>query len=255
MICIDDYSSIMTETLKEGESGIFCLKKKVMLAGTLLTMFDKNKGMYKDRTDKDFEIIQLRTKDGDIWMSNEPFEQECYHEPIRNATGRVLVGGLGIGMLPFLIKDKLDVTKIDVVEKEYDVINLVWNQIRNEKMEIIKDGIYHFIETTDRRYDFIHIDIWADFATTYDEIYTTIKKAQKLLNPNGKIMCWLEENYEIIKDLIPKEPVSNGQLVFTPCKMCGKIPHVDYGGFCMDCMDACGKSELFIKKQGVKGVD
>lgn len=34
-------------------------------------------------------------------------------------------------------------------------------------------------------------------------------------------------------------------MVFTPCRRCGKTPRADYYGFCMDCADELGISEVF----------
>ena len=44
-----------------------------------------------------------------------------------NATGDVLIGGLGIGMVHQALIDNPNVTSVTVVELEQDVVDLVWN--------------------------------------------------------------------------------------------------------------------------------
>ncbi|MGH9921994.1 MAG: hypothetical protein ACRD38_04515 [Nitrososphaerales archaeon] len=34
-------------------------------------------------------------------------------------------------------------------------------------------------------------------------------------------------------------------IVQTPCRLCGKTPHADYLGLCMDCADSAGISEVY----------
>ncbi|MCV5648158.1 hypothetical protein OFN55_36090, partial [Escherichia coli] len=61
----------------------------------------------------------------DVVMSNTPMEIRTCQDFIERATGRVLINGLGLGMVLHAILQKDDVTHVTVIEKEQDVINLV----------------------------------------------------------------------------------------------------------------------------------
>ena len=58
--------------------------------------------------------------DGSIMMSDTPMEQGTNLEFIRKAHGDVLIGGLGIGLILYNLREKVDkgiVTSITVMEK------------------------------------------------------------------------------------------------------------------------------------------
>lgn len=60
-----------------------------------------------------------------------------YNAPfVRTATGRVLITGLGLGILPAALLRKPEVTRIDVVELEADVIGLVKPHLQDERIVV-----------------------------------------------------------------------------------------------------------------------
>jgi hypothetical protein len=255
MIRVGDYPDVMLKLLKDGRSGDFELKHKTIPAGKILQAYKKGVGMHRDLFVEDYPIVSMTEKgdNGVTWMSDTPFEFECLKDVVEFARGDVLIIGLGIGLLPTLIKDKPEVKSITVVELNEDVINLVWNQIKTDKMKIVKGDAFEFLKSTLEKFDTIHVDIWADIIQPYEEIDKVTKLAGRILNGGGKVFCWLSENYELIRESIPKEPVqSTGIGMYPPCKGCGKTLRNDYNGFCMDCADGLGKSELFIKENSQK---
>ena len=58
-------------------------------------------------------------------MSTTPFEQRTNRTAFYDATGRVLINGLGLGMLLAAILRKPDVKRVRVIEHDADVIALV----------------------------------------------------------------------------------------------------------------------------------
>jgi len=78
-----------------------------------------------------------------------------------------------------------------------------------------------------------------DLIKKADEIYVKIKEMSSENLDNG---LKLSEGF---KTFFEKK---NDGLVYTPCKKCGKSPRVDYKGYCMDCADELGISELFQKE-------
>jgi len=252
MIETAKYITIMSQILKEASVGNFRLKKKVIPKGAELQMYNRNEGrLYWDRIDSDFPVVVLEEKvddDWQVWMSDAPMEQESTMPAVEMARGDVLICGLGIGLLPTLIKDKQSVKNIDIVELNKEVIELVFNQIKTPKMNIIHADAWKYLAQTEKKYDFIHIDIWGSIYAPFKEISKAIELSKRCLKPNGQARCWLQELYDRIAHKLPKKPMrSRGVGFYPPCLICGKTLRNDYAGLCMDCADALGVSELFIQ--------
>ena len=60
-----------------------------------------------------------------VWMSDSPQEYFNMWELSARVKGRVLVGGLGLGILVNLLSNRRDVTEIVVVEKSKEIIRMV----------------------------------------------------------------------------------------------------------------------------------
>lgn len=245
------YDFRMSHLLKEGKVGSFEIKKKIIPKGTILNMYSSKEGrIFKGKYQFDYPLVTL-DEDGYTWMSDSQLEMESIIGAIIAAKGDVLIGGLGIGLLPTLIKNNRNVKRIDIVELHQEVIDLVFPYIRSKKMRIIKDDIFHYLDTTENRYDFIHIDIWGSIVAPLKEIDNAQEKAKGCLKPNGIIWCWLQELYDRIKDKLPREPIhkTGPATIYDPCLICGKTLRYDYAGLCMDCADLMGLSEAFIKPE------
>lgn len=244
------YDYRMSTILKEGKVGSFEIKKKVIRKGTVLNMYNSKEGrITKGEYQFDYPLVTL-DKDGHTWMSDSQLELESAIGAVVAARGDVLVGGLGIGLLPTFIKDKRSIKRIDIVELHQEVIDLVFSQIASKKMRIIKDDIYHYLDTTLNRYDFIHIDIWGTITAPIKEIDNAQGKAKGCLKPDGVTWCWLQELYDRIKEKLPREPIQQtlGVAIHEPCLICGKILRTDYAGLCMDCADEMELSEYYIRR-------
>jgi len=149
---------------------------------------------------------------------------------------------------------KNKVRSITIVEKEKDVIDLVYPIIKNRKTNVIESEAISFIKNTEQKFDTIHIDIWGDILP-YKELDTILKIAKKKLKPNGIVTCWLDDVWKIIKKNVKKGARdSKGIGYYDPCITCGKILRNDFGGFCMDCADGLGISDLFIHNKKRKKI-
>lgn len=197
-IDLGTYPFIMSKLLKQGRMGKFAIEKEIISSGTVMDGFDRQRRKLDQVTcNFDYPVVKL-TEDGNIWMSDIPFEVESSTGAIEAAKGDVLIGGLGIGLLPTLMKDK--VTRIDIVEVNQEVIDLVFHLVATEKMKIIHDDILHYLTSTEKRYDFICIDVWQDTFLPLWDINAVKKLAQRCLKPDGDIWCWLEELYHSAAD-------------------------------------------------------
>lgn len=252
-IC-NQYDFRMSSILKEGKKDSFEIKKEVIPRDIVMNIYNNKEGrITKGKYQFDYPSVVLK-ENGNIWMSDSQLEVESIIEAVAVARGDVLIGGLGIGLLPTFIKNTRSVRKIDIVELHQEVIDLVFHQIATSKMRVINDDIFHYLDTTNNKYDFIHIDIWSSITAPMKEIDIVKEKAQRCLKPNGIIWCWLQELYNRIKDKLPKEPIfkTNILAIHEPCLICGKKLRNDYAGLCMDCADDMGVSELFIGKNNAQ---
>ena len=93
-------------------------------------------------------------------MSNTRMEILTHSYAIREAKGTVLVAGLGLGMFLTAICDKPEVTKIIVIEKSPDVINLVAPTFASHpKISIINADIFEWKPEKGMMFDFIWFNI------------------------------------------------------------------------------------------------
>lgn len=103
-------------------------------------------------------------EDEAIWMSIIPHEINTMKKPIKDAFGKVLVLGLGLGYYAYHIALKDDVESITVIENDEKVISIFNKYIlphfkNKEKIRIIhQDALAHLDEMHD--YDFVFADIW-----------------------------------------------------------------------------------------------
>ena len=138
--------------------------------------------------------------DGTLMMSNTPMEQRTSMPFVANASGDVLICGLGLGMVILPLLDCEEVTSITVIENSVDVVKCVYDQIKShdkeDKLRLIIQDAFKF-ETLDR-YDCIFVDIWpAINSDIYKEEMKPLKdKYRRFLKPscrnNKHIFVWAE---------------------------------------------------------------
>lgn len=95
-----------------------------------------------------------------IVMSNTPMEVSTNIGFVRMATGRVLVNGLGLGMVLHQLLQKPDVTHVDVVEISEDVIKLTGPTFDDPRVTIIHADALTWRPAKGVRYDAVWHDIW-----------------------------------------------------------------------------------------------
>lgn len=100
-----------------------------------------------------------------IMMSNTPAEIRDHYPFISNAKDHVLINGLGLGMCVKAIVDKVEVTKITVIEKSEDVIKLVAPTYEiYDKVEIINADAFTYESPKGVKYGAVWHDIWQDIS-------------------------------------------------------------------------------------------
>lgn len=113
--------------------------------------------------------IRLRHANRGIVMSNTPFEQRTCYEAYHHAVGRVLVNGLGLGMVLEGMLSKPEVTSIRVIEIDEHVIKLVGPHFKDDKrVEIIHADALTYRPPVGEKFDFAWHDIWDTYANPDD---------------------------------------------------------------------------------------
>lgn len=140
------------------------------------------------------DLIKLTRKfQGTImtWMTNESWEMGTHEHYKSGVRGDVLLAGLGLGYDVWIVKDYEKVKSVDVVECEREVIDLVWDHIKNNKSHVIHDRILHYMQTTNKKYDFIFFDIFKNDPEYFPkETKILTEAAREILKPGGEILFW-----------------------------------------------------------------
>lgn len=136
-------------------------------------------------------IVQSLLEDGSVWMTDLPCELVQMHDELaRRVRGRVLVGGLGLGVLPRMLLNNPAVTSITVVERSADVVALVAPTLDCERLSVVTQDI-HELGVERREYDFALLDTWAHTGemTWTSEVVPLRRKFVPLVRG---VRCWHE---------------------------------------------------------------
>jgi len=246
----DDYPHDLYKLHKNKKIGKNALLKRTIPKGYELQFYKDGIGMCRcvfDTPYKTVTLTELCNGEEETWMSDTPLEYETNQKAIKLARGDVLECGLGIGLFTYYASKKNEVKSITIIEENQNIIDLVYPAIQNKKTKIINAKAKPFIKHTSQRFDVVHVDIW-ESVMPYKQIDPMLKLSKRILKPNGVVTCWLEDFWQVIKKNVNEGARKNeGLQLTTPCLTCGKTNRNDFGGFCMDCADNLGISELFIK--------
>lgn len=136
-----------------------------------------------------------------LMMSDTRSEQRSNMGLIVNAKGDVLIAGLGLGMVIFPLMEKTTVKSVFVVEKSYDVIDLIEGPLRAALTEqfgedrandlgILEADIFEWEPPEGVKWDTIYFDIWADKST--DNLEEMAKLHQKFARRKTSKDAWMD---------------------------------------------------------------
>ena len=97
------------------------------------------------------------------WMVDDPPHWWSMQDYAINSAGKVLVAGLGLGLVVHELLRNVDVDSINVIEKNKDVIDLIFPLLpkaENVKFQIITKDFYDFIHESKEDFDRIIVDLW-----------------------------------------------------------------------------------------------
>ena len=132
--------------------------------------------------------------DGGRMMSDWPIEHKQHMECLKGMRGRVLVGGLGLGLAATILTKRKSITQVVVVEVSQDVIDLVAPHIAGGKQEVVKADLLQWLKDYQGpKFDYAFYDIWAsDGEGTFFE---TVVPLYQLSHNKVKTLpvCWNED--------------------------------------------------------------
>lgn len=115
------------------------------------------------------------------WMTNDRQDQQL---AIDNCEGKILIGGLGLGVVVEALNEKDNITKMVVVEKSPEVIKLVWKYLKVNKARIIQADIFDYLKTTNERFDCVYLDVHRHPLKDTSEIERLVSRV------TDKILIW-----------------------------------------------------------------
>ncbi|MCQ2742798.1 MAG: hypothetical protein MJ239_05840 [Bacilli bacterium] len=105
-------------------------------------------------------------ENGTTWMSLIPHEMHTMEQGINEARGNVLTLGLGLGYYAYMVALKKEVSRVDVVEKDKNVIALFKENILpkipfKNKINIIEGDAFEALEKEKvKPHDYVYFDIY-----------------------------------------------------------------------------------------------
>jgi hypothetical protein len=147
------------------------------------------------------------------WMSDTLQERCMMFAAAKQASGNVLVGGLGLAVYPQLIFQlKRPVNSITIIESSAEVIELLqkgWidklDAATKDRIRIIQTTIESYLQTTTEQFDTIYLDTWEDADSRYlPFINYLVQLALPKCSLTGKIQCW---GYALMVDTFVKNAV------------------------------------------------
>lgn len=131
---------------------------------------------------------RLTHDDRGVVMSNTPMEIATNKDAYEQATGRVLINGLGMGMLLEAILSKPDVTYVRVIEIDADVIALVGPHFANNpRVEIVHADALTYKPAKGEVFDYAWHDIWDSISSdNLPEMATLGRRYNKRVSTSGQ---------------------------------------------------------------------
>lgn len=134
---------------------------------------------------------------GQLMMTDTQMEKRTNLGFMSKAKGRVLVAGLGIGMILHRLLEKPEVTEVTVIEKYGDVIRIVAEtlpEVPGKALVHVCADIFEWKPAKGEKFDTVYFDIWPDICTDNLKEITKLKRRfARFLTPNGWMGAWCED--------------------------------------------------------------
>jgi len=145
--------------------------------------------LYHNATNYSFQgAIEGRQKL--LLMLNSEAEYEEHQWLWDRMEGDILIAGLGIGMVNEMLVESDDVTSVTIVEKEQDVVDLVWEHCaKDDRFTLIVDDIETWDIPEDSHWDVIWFDSWIETNSLSKEEYKVFLQ-ERYGSYCDELECW-----------------------------------------------------------------
>lgn len=175
-------------------------------------------------TEKPLRIHRLQEGNRGLWMTDLPEELNQIAEMMFTVQprGRVLVGGLGLGIVASVVAKWPGVDEVIVIEREADVIDLCGVP---RDYTIIKADIREYLarpSADQLRCDYYLLDTWAgtNEGTWWDEVVPLRRSIRHHWGQGPTIHCWAEDIMlgQIMRSLTTNPPHWYTKYLKTPMR-------------------------------------
>jgi Fe-S-cluster containining protein len=132
-----------------------------------------------------------------VWMSDGVQERLMMWEAAKRCRGRVLCGGLGLGLFPQLALSLPRVESVQVIEVDPAIIQLIEHSWQKKPWPRMVDcsvtavSVEEYLKHTSERYDTIYVDTWdAVYHEYLPHVNEVSHLATRALRPGGEILLW-----------------------------------------------------------------
>lgn len=128
------------------------------------------------------------------WMIDDPLHWYGMQDFASAAVGKVLVAGLGLGLIVSALEEQ-DVESVDLVEINKDVIRIVMQYFSNTSCNVISEDFWKYLDSTSSSsYDTIILDMWTygdseSMKNTYDDMTKGIDTIKSRF-PSSRLLIW-----------------------------------------------------------------
>ena len=119
----------------------------------------------------------------DVIMSNTPDEIGDFISFVNKAKGKILISGLGMGLLVKTLLEKPEVENITVIEISPELIELISPYFNDTRLEIINADIFMWKPNREQKWDYAWHDIWDSICSdNLKDIKILHRKFKKFVN-------------------------------------------------------------------------
>lgn len=198
------YRSLLPFHLPQKSLGRWRVKVETRKKGDVLDVVGMRNALFmglkptKIKLESDVRIHWLEERGKAKWMSTMPQEIEQHERQLSRFEGRVLVGGLGLGVAIGILENNPRVTKIDVVEISGGLIKLIEPHLGfASKTEIHHRDLYAYLKLAKKlgyTYDYAFYDIWCPTGQmVLDQHVIPLRRLSQDIIAQENIECWNEE--------------------------------------------------------------
>lgn len=184
--------------IRPGKSGSFTVERAVVEGSTPIVGFRQAilRGLPPVTAKLAGPLTYHRlVEDGAVWMTDLPEELNQIGELVETLRprGRVLVGGLGLGVLAKAVANRSTVEQVTVIELSEDVINLCTP--KHAPYTVVQADIATYLAEHEEPFDFYLLDTWAGTGelTWWSEVMPLRRIIRQRFGARPVVHCWAED--------------------------------------------------------------